>query len=86
MSATAYGGGAIVLLLGVTLVESAPTASSTCQAFGRVYREGESFSLSSGEYGSPRVYICTRGTWEEYDGSLCQMRPRGRCDVPFAMA
>jgi hypothetical protein len=85
MSATSHGGAAIVLLLGVALVESAG-ASSTCEAFGRSYREGESFSLSSGEYGSPRVYICTRGTWEEYDGSLCQLRPRGRCDVPLAIA
>jgi hypothetical protein len=81
MSATAYGGAAIVLLLGVSLVERAPSASSTCEAFGRFYREGESFTLSSGEYGSQRVYICTRGSWQEYDGSLCQLRLRGRCDV-----
>jgi hypothetical protein len=75
MSATAYGGAAVVLLLCENLVDSAPTASSTCEALGRFYRQGESFSLSSGEYGSPRVYMCTRGTWEEYEGSLCQLRP-----------
>ena len=79
MSATSHGGAAILLLLGVTLVEIAPAAGSTCEAFGRGYRDAESFTLSGGDYGSPRVYICTRSTWKEYDGSLCQLRPGGRC-------
>lgn len=87
MSATVYGGAAILLLLGIALVESAPAAGSTREAFGRIYRDGESFTLSTGEYGSPRTYLCTRGTWEEYDGTLCQLRPGGRCmAVAYATA
>ena len=85
MSATAFGGAAILLLIGVTLAESAPAAGSACEAFGRIYRDGESFTLSTGEYGYPRTYICTRGTWKEYDGTLCQLRPGGRC-MPVANA
>ena len=85
MFATAFGGAAILLLIGVTLAESAPTAGSACEAFGRIYRDGESFTLSAGEYGYPRTYICTRGTWKEYDGTLCQLRPGGRC-MPVANA
>jgi len=85
MSATAYGGAMILMLIGATLAESALAAGSTCEAFGRIYRDGESFTLSTGEYGYPRTYICTRGTWNEYDGTLCQLRPGGRC-MPVANA
>jgi hypothetical protein len=79
MSATAYGGARILLLIGITFAESALAAGSACDAFGRIYRDGESFTLSTGEYGYPITYICTRGTWKEYDGTLCQLRPGGRC-------
>jgi hypothetical protein len=79
MSATASRGAASLLLIGVTLAESTLAASNTCDAFGRLYRDGESFTLSTGEYGYPITYICTRGTWKEYDGTLCQLRPGGRC-------
>jgi hypothetical protein len=81
MSATAYGGAAILLLMGVALAESAPTSGAACESFGRTYRDGESFTLSTGEYGYPITYICTHGTWKEYDGTLCQLRPGGRCSV-----
>ena len=83
MSATAYGGAMILLLIGATLAESALAAGSACEAFGRTYRDGESFTLSDSGY--PRTYICTRGTWKEYDGTLCQLRPGGRC-MPVANA
>jgi hypothetical protein len=79
MSTTASRGAASLLLIGVTLAESTLAASNTCDAFGRIYRDGESFTLSTGEYGYPITYICTRGTWKEYDGTLCQLRPGGRC-------
>jgi hypothetical protein len=79
MSATAHRGRAILLLIGITLAESALAAGTACDAFGRDYRDGESFTLSTGEYGYPITYICTRGTWKEYDGTLCQLRPGGRC-------
>ncbi len=83
MSATAYGGAAILLLVGAIFAEGAPAAGSTCEAFGRTYRDGESFTLSTGEYGYPRTYICTGGTWRDYDGTLCQLRP-GRGCMPVA--
>jgi hypothetical protein len=82
MSATAYGGAAVLLLIGV-LAESAPAAGSSCEAFGQIYRDGGSFTLSDSGY--PRTYICTHGTWKEYDGTLCQLRPGGRC-MPVANA
>jgi hypothetical protein len=84
MSATAYGGAAILLLIGVTLADNV-LAAGNCEAFGRTYRDGESFTLSTGEYGYPRTYICTGGTWRDYDGTLCQLRPGRRC-MPVANA
>jgi len=84
MSATAWGGAAILVVIGVTLPKSTIAAGSACEAFGRTYRDGESFTLSTGEYGYPRTYICARGTWREYDGTLCQLRPRSEC-MPVAL-
>jgi hypothetical protein len=37
-------------------------------AFGKMYKDGESFTLSTGEYGSLVTYVCVDGTWSSYDG------------------
>jgi hypothetical protein len=39
-----------------------------CMAFGKMYKDGESFTLSTGEYGSLVTYVCVDGTWSSYDG------------------
>jgi hypothetical protein len=57
----------IVLLTSIALPKAAPAAGADCEAFGRVYRDGQSFTLSTGEYGDRRVYICTHGKWNDYD-------------------
>jgi len=53
-------------------------APADCEAFGRVYRDGQSFTLSTGEYGDPRTYICDHGRWNEYDGNLWQFHRQPR--------
>jgi hypothetical protein len=58
------------LLVSIALANEAFAASADCEAFGRAYRDGQSFTLSTGEYGDRRVYICTHGKWNDYDGSL----------------
>jgi hypothetical protein len=63
----------IVVLMSVAVAKVAPAASANCEAFGRVYRDGQSFTLSAGEYGDRRIYICTHGKWNDYDGSLWQL-------------
>jgi hypothetical protein len=60
----------MVLLVSIALANGALAARADCEAFGRTYRDGESFTLSTGEYGDRRVYICTHGKWNDYDGSL----------------
>lgn len=66
----------IVVLASIALANEALAASADCEAFGRAYRDGQSFTLSTGEYGDRRVYICTHGKWNDYDGSLLpQHRP-----------
>lgn len=72
MRASAYVCAAMVLLMSITLARGAPAARTDCEAFGRVYRDGQSFTLSTGEYGDPRTYVCNHGTWNEYDGNLWQ--------------
>ena len=39
-----------------------------CTAFGKIYKDGETFTLSTGEYGSLVTYVCVDGTWSSYDG------------------
>jgi hypothetical protein len=65
----------MVLLVSVALANEALAAGTDCEAFGRAYRDGQSLTLSTGEYGDRRVYICTHGKWNDYDGSLWP-RPR----------
>jgi hypothetical protein len=69
----------IVLLMSSALAEGAAAAGvADCEAFGQVYRDGQSFTLSTGEYGDRRTYICTHGKWNDYDGSLGQLRRAAR--------
>jgi hypothetical protein len=68
----------IMLLMNIAFVQEAVAAAADCQAFGRVYRDGQSFTLSTGEYGDRRVYICTNGKWNDYDGNLLQLRRAAR--------
>jgi hypothetical protein len=68
----------MVLLTSVVVANGAPAAGADCEAFGRVYRDGQSFTLSTGEYGDRRVYICTHGKWNDYDGSLWQRHRAGQ--------
>jgi hypothetical protein len=69
---------AIALLMGVSLAEGAPAAKGSpgprtdCDAFGRIYRDGETFTISTGLEGATTVHVCTHGTWKQYDGSLWQ--------------
>ena len=72
MRAGAYIFAAMALLMSTALAKGAPAARTECEAFGQVYREGQSFKLSTGEYGDPRIFICNHGTWNEYDGNLWQ--------------
>jgi hypothetical protein len=74
MQSSACAGAAIVLLTSIAFAQVAPVARGDCEAFGRVYRDGESFTLSTGEYGDRRTYICTHGRWNEYEGNLWQLR------------
>ena len=74
MQAKVCAGAAIALLTGIAVAKGAPVARADCEAFGQVYRDGESFTLSTGEYGERRAYICTHGSWNEYDANLWQLR------------
>ncbi len=78
MHAGAYIFAAMALLMSIALAKGDPAARGDCEAFGRVYRDGQSFRLSTGEYGDPRIYICNHGTWNEYDGNLWQFRRPAR--------
>jgi hypothetical protein len=69
---------AMVLLVSIAVAKGAPIARAECEAFGRSYRDGQSFTLSTGEYGEPRTYICNHGTWNEYDGYLWQFHRSAR--------
>jgi hypothetical protein len=46
-----------MLLVSIAVAQEARGAAADCQAFGRVYRDGQSFTLSTGEYGDRRVYM-----------------------------
>jgi hypothetical protein len=73
----------IMLLVSIAVAQEARGAAADCQAFGRVYRDGESFTLSTGEYGDCRVYICTNGKWNDYDGSVLPLhRPARPASAP----
>lgn len=72
MRASANICAAMALSMSIVLAEGASVPRVDCEAFGRVYRGGQSFTLSTGEYGDPRTFICNRGTWNEYDGNLWQ--------------
>ncbi len=78
MQASAYKCAAVMLLMSIALGQGAMPARADCEAFGRVYRDGQSFTLSTGEYGDPRTYICDHGRWNEYDGNLWQFHRQPR--------
>jgi hypothetical protein len=65
-------------LVSIALAREARGAAADCQAFGQVYRDGPSFTLSTGEYGYRRVYICTNGKWNDYDGSVLPLHRAAR--------
>jgi hypothetical protein len=69
---------AIGLLISVALVNGALAARADCEAFGRAYRDGQSFTLSTGEYGDRRLYICIDGKWNDYQGNLGQRHRAAR--------
>jgi hypothetical protein len=48
---------AIVLLISVALANQALAAGADCAAFGRAYRDGQSFTPSTREYRDRRIYI-----------------------------
>lgn len=78
MHSSAYICAAMALLMSIAFAKGASVARADCQAFGRVYGDGQSFTLSTGEYGDPRTYICEHGTWHEYDGNLWQFHRQAR--------
>jgi hypothetical protein len=68
----------MVLLMSIAIASAAPAAGTDCEAFGRVYRDGQSFTLSTGEYGDRRIYICSHGKWNDYDDGLWQRHRAAR--------
>jgi len=47
----------------LAVVNRADAARSGCQAFGKTYRDGESYTLSFGEFGRQEIHVCANGTW-----------------------
>jgi hypothetical protein len=44
-------------------VNRADAARRGCVAFGKLYKDGESYTISTGEYGYLETYVCVDGTW-----------------------
>jgi hypothetical protein len=40
-----------------------------CVAYGKTYKNGESYIISSGDFGSLVTYVCINGTWYGQDGA-----------------
>jgi hypothetical protein len=54
---------AFLLFFGLAVVNQADAARRGCQAFGKQYRDGESYTISIGEYGRLETYVCVDGNW-----------------------
>jgi hypothetical protein len=46
----------------------ASAARGACEAYGQVYQEGGSYTISGGEFGTLSTYVCSHGNWYGHDG------------------
>jgi hypothetical protein len=53
----------LVLFLSLAVANRADAARKGCQAFGKLYKDGESYTVSTGEDGWLETYVCVNGTW-----------------------
>jgi hypothetical protein len=44
-------------------VNGADAARKGCVAFGKPYKDGESYTISTDEYGYRETYVCVDGIW-----------------------
>ena len=61
---------ALALLTGLagTNEAYAARARGECEAYGKIYGEGGSYTISTGEFGTEITYVCFHGTWQSYEG------------------